>query len=68
MADGGSVIFKFLGDDAGLKNTMSKIGGITKTALKGVAIGAAAVTTGFTALVKASVDARGEFEQLEGRS
>ena len=66
MADGGSVIFKFLGDDAGLKNTMNKIGGITKTALKGVAVGTAAVTTGFTALVKASVDARGEMEQLVG--
>ena len=66
MADGGNVIFKFLGDDTGLQSTMKTIGGITKTALKGITVATGAVATGFTAMVKASVSARGELEQLEG--
>ena len=64
--NGGEVIFKFLGDDKGLKKTMGALGSIGKTALAGVVAGTTAVATGFTAMVKASVDARGEFEQLEG--
>lgn len=66
--NGGEVIFKFLGDDKGLKATMGKLGSIGATALKGVVAGTTAVATGFTALVTASVKARGEMEQLAGRS
>lgn len=66
MADGGNVIFKFTGDDKGLKSTMSSIGSAVKTAFKGVAAGTAAVAAGFTAMVTASVKARGDLEQLEG--
>lgn len=36
MADGGNVIFKFTGDDKGLKSTMDKLGSIGKSALKGM--------------------------------
>lgn len=66
MADGGNVIFKFIGDDKGLKSTMDKLGSIGKSALKGMVAGTTAVATGFTALVTASVKARGEMEQLVG--
>lgn len=66
MADGGNVIFKFTGDDKSLKSTMDKLGSIGKSALKGMVAGTTAVATGFTALVTASVKARGEMEQLVG--
>lgn len=66
MADGGNVIFKFTGDDKGLKSTMQKLGSIGKTALTGMVAGTTAVVGGFGAIVTASVKARGEFEQLEG--
>lgn len=66
MADGGNVIFRFMGDDSKLKSTIGGIGNIAKTAFKGIAVGTAAAAAGFTALVKASVEARGELEQLEG--
>lgn len=66
MANGGNVIFEFIGDDSKLMSTINSIGSATKTALKGLAVGTAAVVTGFTAIVKASVEARGELEQLEG--
>lgn len=36
MADGGSVIFKFLGDDKELKKTVDKISSVGKTAFKGM--------------------------------
>lgn len=66
MADGGNVIFKFIGDDKSLKSTMDKLGSIGKSALKGMVAGTTAVVGGFGAIVTASVKARGEFEQLEG--
>ena len=66
MADGGNVIFKFLGDDKELKSTMDKLGSIGKTAFKGMLATTGAVATGFGAIVTASVKARGEMEQLEG--
>ena len=34
--NGGEVIFKFLGDDKGLKSVMGNLGSIGATALKGV--------------------------------
>ena len=66
MANGGEVIFKFLGDDKELKKTMGDLGKIGKTALKGMVAGTTAVAVGFGAIVTASVKARGEMEQLEG--
>lgn len=66
MADGGSVIFKFLGDDKELKKTVDKMASVGKTAFKGMVAGTTAVATGFTALVTASVKARGEMEQSLG--
>lgn len=66
MADGGNVIFKFLGDDKQLQKTLSNIGGIAKKALTGVAVGVASVTAAFTGVVTASVKARGEIEQSLG--
>lgn len=68
MADGGNVIFKFLGDDKQLKGVLGNLGNAAKTALGGLAVGTAAVTTAFAAIVKSSVEARGEMEQLAGRS
>lgn len=68
MADGGEVIFKFLGDDKGLKTTLGGLSKTAKVAMAGVAAGTAAITAGFVAMVKSSVQARGEIEQLEGRS
>lgn len=64
--DAGNVIFKFIGDDKGLKSTMNGLAGVGKTALAGLVAGTTAVASGFTALVTASVKARGEMEQLEG--
>lgn len=66
MADGGEVIFKFLGDDKGLEKTLGKVGKMATTALKGIAVGTAAAAAGFAAIVTQSVKARGEMEQLEG--
>lgn len=68
MADGGSVIFKFEGDDKQLKGVLNGLGGVAKTALGVIAAGTAAVAVGFGAIVKASVQARGEMEQIAGRS
>lgn len=64
--DAGNVIFKFIGDDKQLKSVMGGLGSIGKTALAGLVAGTTAVASGFTALVTASVKARGEMEQLEG--
>lgn len=66
MADGGNVIFKFLGDDKQLKSVLGGIGSATKTALKGIVAGTTAVATGFTAIVTESVKARGEMQQALG--
>lgn len=66
MADGGEVIFKFLGDDKQLTKTLGKVGSVAKTVFKGLAVGAAAVGAGFAAIVKSSVEARAEMEQLVG--
>lgn len=64
--DGGNVIFKFLGDDKQLQSTMKTLGGIGKTALGGLVAGTTAVATGFGMVLKSSVEARGEMEQLAG--
>lgn len=66
MANGGEVIFKFLGDDSALSKTMKAVGGIGKATLGALVAGTTAVATGFATIVKSSVEARGELEQLEG--
>ena len=66
MADGGNVIFKFLGDDSALTGTLKKVGNIGVTAMKALAGATAAVGGAVAGMVAASVNARGEFEQLEG--
>lgn len=66
MADGGNVIFKFLGDDSALTGTLKKVSNIGATAMKALAGATAAVGTAVTGMVAASVNARGEFQQLEG--
>lgn len=66
MADGGNVIFKFTADDKQLTKTLKGLGNTFKNALKGLAAGTAAVAAGFAGIVTASVNARGEFQQLEG--
>lgn len=70
MADGGSVIFKFEGDDKPLQKAMASatntLGGIGKTALKTAGVVTAALGTAFVGLVSASVKARGEIEQQIG--
>ena len=71
--DGGTVTITFKGDDKQLEKTTEKAknnlgslksvaGTVGKTVAAGLAVGTAAVG----ALVKASVDAYAEFEQLEG--
>ena len=66
MADGGNVIFKFLGEDSQLKSVLGGIGKAATTAVKGVVAGVGAVSVAFAGMVTASVKARGEMEQLEG--
>lgn len=66
MADGGNVIFKFLGDDKQLKSTMNTIGNVAKTSMKALEVGTLAVAGAFTTVVTQSVKARGEMEQLVG--
>ena len=71
--DGGTVTITFKGDDKNLEKTKKKTksnlgslksvaGTVGKTVAVGLAVGTAAVGT----LVKASIDAYAEFEQLEG--
>lgn len=66
MANGGEVIFKFLGDDKGLNKTLEGIKNVGVGAMKALGAATVAVAGAFTALVTASVKARGEMEQLEG--
>lgn len=66
MAEGGNVIFKFLGDDKQLKGVLSGLGSSAKVALAGIVAGTAAVTTAFTGMITASVKARGDIEQSIG--
>ena len=64
--DGGNVIFKFTGDDKQLQSTLGKLGKVGKVALATFGTGLAAVSTGFVSIVKESVKARAEMEQLAG--
>ena len=70
MADGGSVIFKFEGDDKNLKSTTSSatktLGALSSTALKTAGLITATIGGAFVGLVTESVKARGEIEQQIG--
>ena len=66
MADGGEVIFKFLGDDKQLQSTLKSVTNVAKTGLKAITASTMAVAGAFTAVVTESVKARGELEQLVG--
>lgn len=66
MASDGSITIDTKLDNDGLKNGLSKIGNIARTALKGVTVAIGTVSTAFAGLVTASVNARGEIEQQIG--
>lgn len=70
MADGGSVIFKFEGDNKGLEkstNSATKtLASMGSTALKTAGVITATMGAAFTGVVTASVKARGEIEQQMG--
>ncbi|MEE3417846.1 MAG: hypothetical protein VZQ62_00735 [Methanosphaera sp.] len=70
LKNGGSVIFNFKGDN---KDVKSKLAGLTKNFAetgkligKGIVAGTTVAMAGITALVKKSVEAYAEFEQLNG--
>ena len=71
--DGGTVTITFKGDDKQLEKTTEKaksglgsLKSVAGTIGKGIAVGIGAGTVAVGGLVKASVDAYAEFEQLEG--
>ena len=71
--DGGTVTITFKGDDKDLEKTTEKaksglgsLKSVAGTVGKAVAVGIGAGTVAIGGLVKASVDAYAEFEQLEG--
>ena len=66
MAADGSVIIDILGDDSGFSKTINGLKGVASTAMKGIAAGAAAATTGVVALSKAALDSYAQYEQLVG--
>lgn len=66
----GNVIFNFKGDDSDLtkktNNVSSKLKNVASGIAKAFTVGVGAATTAMTVLVKKSVEAVGEFEQLAG--
>ena len=66
MADGGNVIFKFLGDDSELTKSFKSVSKLATSTIKALAGATAAVGAGVAGIVTASVNARGELEQLQG--
>ena len=66
MADGGNVIFKFLGDDSNLTKSFKSVSKLATSTIKALAGATAAVGAGVAGIVTASVNARGELEQLQG--
>jgi len=65
MADGSVTIDTSL-NNKGFKQGLSTLGSMAKTGLKAVTVATGAVAAGFTAIVTASVKARGEIEQSIG--
>lgn len=66
MADGGKVIVKIDGDNSGFKSAMGGLGKFGKTALKGIAVGAAAVGTATVGIGTSAIKAYADYEQLVG--
>lgn len=66
MAADGSVTIDILGDDSKFSKTINGLKGVASTAMKGIAAGAAAATTGVVALSKAAFDSYAQYEQLVG--
>lgn len=68
--NGGSVIFNFKGDNKDAKNKLAELvgnlGSVGKIIGKSIVAGTLVATAGITALVKKSVEAYSEFEQLNG--
>lgn len=67
MASDGSLIFDTKLDDSGVKKGLSKLGGIGKTALKGIGIATAAVAAGVTALGVSIIKVGSEFSAQMSR-
>ena len=65
MADG-TITIDTKVDESGMKGGLAMLGNLAKTSLKGLAVATGAVTGAFVSIVKSSVQARGEMEQLEG--
>lgn len=66
MADGGKVIIKIDGDDSGFRKTTESLGKVGKAALKGIAVGGAAVTAAIVGIGKSAISAYADYEQLAG--
>lgn len=66
MADGGNVIFKFLGDDSNLTKSFKSVSSMASKTIKALAGLTASVGAGVSAMAVGAVNARAEFEQLEG--
>lgn len=73
QAEGGNVIFKFKGDNTDLdkktkeaSNSLKGLGTIGKAGMVALGTATAAATAAVTALAKSSLNAYGEYEQLEG--
>lgn len=66
MADGGNVIFKFLGDDSELTKSFKSVSSLATSTIKALAGATAAIGAGVAGIVTASVNARSEMEQTLG--
>ena len=66
MADGGKLIIKIDGDDSGFQKETGNLSKVGSAALKGLAIGAAAVGAAIVAIGTSAIKAYGEYEQLVG--
>ena len=66
MANDGTVKIGTELDNSGFKAGLSKLGGIAKGALKGIAVGASAAGAAVGVLAKQSLDAYANYEQLTG--
>lgn len=66
MADGGKVIIKIDGDDSGFEKVSKGLSKTAGLALKGVAVGAAAVSTAIGKIGFDAIKAYGDYEQLVG--
>lgn len=66
MADGGKVIIKIDGDSSGFEKSAGKLKKLGGTALKGIAVGAAAAATAVAGIGTAAIKSYADYEQLIG--